>query len=1194
MAGEYAVSVFIGDKEIVGSPFNTVLEPGLTAPSASVAYGASLTGARAGENAQFYIQLRDKYGNMRYSGGEKVSVKMIGASVPKVILSDRHNGTYFVRYIATISGSYLMSVMVGSVGIQGSPYQVRIQPGAADPANHELVDSHIPSSEAGHECAFVLRARDRYSNAVPQGGSVVHVEASGPALVAGTITDSGNGSYVAQLVATVSGNYAVSILVDSEPIKNAPFSMQVTPSVAAPETTLCAGYGLKSCVAGVMANFTVIAHDQHKNRRMVGGEIVSVKISGKSPDGQLWQKLGQVVDTGAGVYGVLYNCTTAGKIQIHITMGELPILGSPFEADCAPAVADPMSSVLDQANLGSCAAGAPCVHSLRLLDRFENMWTSPGPEVVTAKVAGIAPARSRALNLRDGSYHVIVEATISGQYTLSVDLNGKAIRHSPFNLTIHPSGTASAMHSGVLLVPNSNFDSLVAAQTGSLLVVARDAFGNQRVSGGDSFEAIMESGPSGSVIATQVTYVQNGTYNVSFSATRAGVYSLTVRQNSQDIVNSPLPVTVVPDVTDGSNSKLHYSTIYSAAGDPGSFQITTFDAFLNARTSGGDNITVHLKPVDWQLQETNAVSVQVVDKNTGWYDIRFVAVQAGQYSVETYVNGHRIETLQWFVRPTKPSPRHFVALPLEPTLAGDTGTLEVTLRDAYGNERPKLSESEVPIATFSDPRIKLENLPSRWTDTTQFSFRSTVSGTFFLDVRYGDEAVLGSPFRVQVAPSNPEFSSCTPCASMKTEVAAGEESEVCMQAVDSYGNKRDVGGGTWLVGMAQGHARLDSATLHDHNDGTYSARMLATRTGSYRFTIIRDSHILKKFEDFFVHVHPGPVSASESVVWGEDGESMTAGETRIFYAQLVDDFGNNITTMDALNVTASLGRKDSESAAIVRPAVHQVEMQRYSFEVAPIVATTYEILVTLGSSALKAMPRRFIVIPAPPSAPHSSLEGIGTKNATVGQPQSVAVVVRDRFSNLAPANLSDLSLELRIRGESRALSLASAGPQDLGRYTAEYTVFRSELFHLEGRINEVDVANSPLPLFHTPGPCVPSKTILALVIEHPSQRTPVGTLRSALFHTVDAFDNRLVAGGEVPSVSTTDASRILHESMTDFKNGSYLVQFTTTTAGSVSVDFYLNAYRVDSKEVSFVPEVGNSTLSTASIPELKGARLPMH
>jgi hypothetical protein len=298
--------------------------------------------------------------------------------------------------------------------------------------------------------------------------------------------------------------------------------------------------------------------------------------------------------------------------------------------------------------------------------------------------------------------------------------------------------------------------------------------------------------------------------------------------------------------------------------------------------------------------------------------------------------------------------------------------------------------------------------------------------------------------------------------------------------------------------------------------------------------------------------------------------------------------------MDALNVTASLGRKDSESAAIVRPAVHQVEMQRYSFEVAPIVATTYEILVTLGSSALKAMPRRFIVIPAPPSAPHSSLEGIGTKNATVGQPQSVAVVVRDRFSNLAPANLSDLSLELRIRGELRALSLASAGPQDLGRYTAEYTVFRSELFHLEGRINEVDVANSPLPLFHTPGPCVPSKTILALLIEHPSQRTPVGTLRSALLHTVDAFDNRLVAGGEVPSVRTTDASRILQESMTDFKNGSYLVQFTTTTAGSVSVDFYLNAYRVDSKEVSFVPEVGNSTLSTASIPELKGARLPTH
>ncbi|XP_061738550.1 E3 ubiquitin-protein ligase TRIM71 [Nerophis ophidion] len=96
------------------------------------AHGDGLKSALQGKHASFTVMGYDHDGEPRLSGGDVVSAVVMSVSdstVSPTDISDHHNGSYTVSYVAQCEGEHLVSVLVCNQHIQGSPFKVFVKSG---------------------------------------------------------------------------------------------------------------------------------------------------------------------------------------------------------------------------------------------------------------------------------------------------------------------------------------------------------------------------------------------------------------------------------------------------------------------------------------------------------------------------------------------------------------------------------------------------------------------------------------------------------------------------------------------------------------------------------------------------------------------------------------------------------------------------------------------------------------------------------------------------------------------------------------------------------------------------------------------------------------------------------------------------------------------------------------------------------
>ena len=81
--------------------------------------------------SSFRVQTRDVHGQRLRRGGDRLRVTARGPGPLRPLVTDRGDGRYDVSYVATLSGTYELSITCNSVPIRGSPFSVRIEPGCA-------------------------------------------------------------------------------------------------------------------------------------------------------------------------------------------------------------------------------------------------------------------------------------------------------------------------------------------------------------------------------------------------------------------------------------------------------------------------------------------------------------------------------------------------------------------------------------------------------------------------------------------------------------------------------------------------------------------------------------------------------------------------------------------------------------------------------------------------------------------------------------------------------------------------------------------------------------------------------------------------------------------------------------------------------------------------------------------------------
>ena len=234
----------------------------------------------------------------------------------------------------------------------------------------------------------------------------------------------------------------------------------------------------------------------------------------------------------------------------------MQIVGSPYNVLVVPGAADYPFTVAFGSGLSRAVAGQAAVFFIQTKDSVGNNQTidyeafEPTEllQVTVEAVGAIAVYFGELTYLGNGLFSCTYLPLYAGSYRLSVQMGdfdiycgqGEMNKCSPFALTIEPGPTVSAM-SEAESPYNQTMDYLVEAVAGQMsyfYIQAKDAFGNDRGTGGDSFRALFTMVSNDAVqFKGNINDNGDGTYTVYYSLPVAGEYDVAVTLQDEPFVD---------------------------------------------------------------------------------------------------------------------------------------------------------------------------------------------------------------------------------------------------------------------------------------------------------------------------------------------------------------------------------------------------------------------------------------------------------------------------------------------------------------------------------------------------------------------------------------------------------------------------------------------------------------------------------
>lgn len=280
---------------------------------------------------------------------------------------------------------------------------------------------HVPS--------FVtLQARQADGVALRRSpGTGFKVQLSGPAKANTLVHDNQDGTALLCYTCTVSGSYRLEVRQGGTHIHGSPFTIRVGNGAVKPANCIMDGDGLHSAAAGAYSEFTIVAMDEDGNRRLEGGEMFAVDlIHGERSIAVDYS----VQDRENGTYAIRYMATVAGTHQLHITLGEMELAGSPCAVQVHPSPCHmPHCLVNDGAGHSAGTAGEQQSFLWSPRDRFRNNLIRGGldcrlmfnlRETFTDGMPDLGDPDLRVEDHNDGTYTFRYKAHVAGKYSFQI------------------------------------------------------------------------------------------------------------------------------------------------------------------------------------------------------------------------------------------------------------------------------------------------------------------------------------------------------------------------------------------------------------------------------------------------------------------------------------------------------------------------------------------------------------------------------------------------------------------------------------------------------------------------------------------------------------------------------------------------------------------------------------------------------
>ena len=574
----------------------------------------------------------------------------------------------------------------------------------------------LKSGKTGEEASFTIHAP--MPGLIKKGELTVVISNSKGELTDLKIIDSEDGLYNVTYKPMIAEDHKIALCYNGQNVPGSPFHALIT---ARPMASECVVNG--SCVAKNAVSVVGEPMEFEVDTTAAGNGRLVVKAEG--PKGEVLRAFQSEeeagvfsirLDTSAGTGTYVVNCLWSGD----------RIPGSPFHLQ----VDDKLSAQTVVAK----GDGLKEVYAMREAT-FDLNTKKPGLfDNGALKITVVGDSGHIGLAVadnHDGTYTVTYMAPTDGEYVVSIFLNGEDIPGSPFNVTAYlPPKADRCLARGHCLEPDGE---MLVGKSAEFTVNTSDA--------GHGKLTIKANDPSGGHMRTFSSDDGEGVYTIRLDPKETGNYDVVVKWAGDHIPGSPFKLTASAGLSTGTITASGSGLSRAFSQMPTAFQLITPEAGLLEK----NDLTV---TIDGALRG-KAAEVEVQDEGDGSYTVSYMAPSNGAYLASVKYRGKHIPNSPFkitvFPRPS-PDKCRVSGKCLEPksnVICGKPIEFRVATKDAgYGRLVVKAVDPQgATIRAFVAEEGK--NVYTVRVDTKR-------PGKHLINVRWGQTAISGSPFKVRV------------------------------------------------------------------------------------------------------------------------------------------------------------------------------------------------------------------------------------------------------------------------------------------------------------------------------------------------------------------------------------------------------------------------------------------------------------
>ncbi|KAL4677698.1 hypothetical protein H8959_020372, partial [Pygathrix nigripes] len=767
-AGRYTI------KEIPASPFRVKVDPSHDASKVKAeGPGLSKAGVENGKPTHFTVYTK---GAGKAPLNVQFNSPLPGDAVKDLDVIDNYDYSHTVKYTPTQQGNMQVLVTYGGDPIPKSPFTV----GVAAPLDLSKIKLNGLENrvEVGKDQEFTVDTR----GAGGQGKLDVTILSPSRKVVPCLVTPvAGRESSTAKFIPREEGLYAVDVTYDGHPVPGSPYTVEAS-LPPDPTKVKAHGPGLEGGLVGKPAEFTIDTKGAG-----TGGLGLTV-------EGPCEAKI-ECSDNGDGTCSVSYLPTKPGEYFVNILFEEVHIPGSPFKAEIEMPF-DPSKVVASGPGLEHGKVGEA---GLLSVDCSE---AGPGALGLEAVSDSGAKAEVSVQNNKDGTYAVTYVPLTAGMYTLTMKYGGELVPHFPARVKVEPAVDTSRIK---VFGPGIEGKDVFREATTDFTVDSRPL----TQVGGDHIKAHIAN-PSGASTECFVTDNADGTYQVEYTPFEKGLHVVEVTYDDVPIPNSPFKVAVTEGCQPSRVQAQGPGLKEAFTNKPNVFTVVTRGAGI-----GGLGITV---------EGPSESKINCRDNKDGSCSAEYIPFAPGDYDVNITYGGAHIPGSPFRV------PVKDVVDPSKVKIAGPglgSGVRARVLQSfTVDSSKAGLAPLEVRVL---GPRGLVEpvNVVDNGDGTHTVTYTPSQEGPYMVSVKYADEEIPRSPFKVKVLPtydaskvtaSGPGLSSYGVPASLPVDFA-----------IDA----RDAGEGLLAVQITDQEGKPKRAIVHDNKDGTYAVTYIPDKTGRY-------------------------------------------------------------------------------------------------------------------------------------------------------------------------------------------------------------------------------------------------------------------------------------------------------------------------------------------------------------------------